>query len=82
MQCPRCQGTMNMDHFVDLAASGEIWMPGWRCLACGEIVDPLIEHHRQLQREHREVITAISGSHVRPPSPISVKSRKAANNPL
>jgi hypothetical protein len=45
---------------------------------CGEIIDPLIEHHRQQQREHREVVSAISGSTARPPSPISVKPRKAA----
>ena len=42
MQCPRCQGTMIVDHFVDMATSGEIWMPGWRCLMCGEIIDPII----------------------------------------
>ncbi len=78
MQCSRCQGTMIVDHFVDMATSGEIWMPGWRCLMCGEVIDPLIEHHRQLQREHQEVVGAISGSTARPPSPISVKSRKPA----
>jgi hypothetical protein len=68
---------MIVDHFVDLAASGEIWMPGWRCLTCGEIVDPLIEQHRQQQCEHREVISALSKSNARPPSPLSIKPRKA-----
>ena len=77
MQCPRCQGTMIVDHFVDIATSGEIWMRGWRCLMCGEVIDPLIEYHRQLQRDHQEVVGAISGSTARPPSPLSVKSRKA-----
>ena len=76
MQCPRCQGTMIVDHFVDMATSGEIWMPGWRCLMCGEVIDPLIEHHRQLQREQQEVVGAISGSTARPPSPISGKRGK------
>jgi len=76
MQCPRCQGTMVVDHFVDMATSGEIWMPGWRCLVCGEIIDPLIENHRQ-QQQHQEVVSAISGSTARPPSPISVKPHKA-----
>ncbi len=51
MECPRCQGAMVVDHFVDMATSGEIWMPGWRCLTCGEIVDPLIENNRQQQRD-------------------------------
>ena len=73
MQCPRCQGTMIVDHFVDMATSGEIWMPGWRCLLCGEIIDPLIEHHRQQQHDLRGVVNAISKSTARPPSPISVK---------
>jgi len=72
MQCPRCQGTMIVDYFVDMAMSGEMWMPGLRCLMCGEIVDPLIEHHRQRQRDHREIVSAISRSTARPPSPISV----------
>jgi hypothetical protein len=51
-------------------------MPGWRCLMCGEIIDPLIEHHRHQQHDHQEVVSAISGSTARPPSPISVKLRK------
>lgn len=77
MQCPRCQGTMIMDHFVDLATSGEIWAPGWRCLMCGEVLDPLIERHRQLQRDYQEVIGAMCRSTARPPSAVSVKSSKA-----
>ena len=77
MQCPRCQGTMIVDHFVDMAASDEIWMPGWRCLMCGEIVDPIIESHRQLQQHYQEIVEAISGSSARPPSPVAVNPRKA-----
>jgi len=68
---------MIVDHFVDMATSGEIWMPGWRCVMCGEIIDPLIENHRQQQRQHREIVGAISGSTARPPAPIPVKARKA-----
>ena len=77
MQCPRCKGTMIVDHFVDMATSGEIWMPGWRCLLCGEIIDPIIENHRQLQQHHQEIVGAISGSSARPPSPVAVNPRKA-----
>ena len=68
---------MIVDHFVDMAASDEIWMPGWRCLMCGEIVDPIIESHRQLQQHHQEIVEAISGSSARPPSPVAVNPRKA-----
>ncbi len=78
MQCPRCQGTMVVDYFVDMATSGDIWAPGWRCLMCGNIIDPLIANHRQLQKEHHEVVGAISGSTARPPAPISVKPRKGS----
>lgn len=77
MQCPRCQGTMIVDDFVDMATSGEIWMPGWRCLMCGEIIDPIIESHRRKQEQHQEIVNAISGSSARPPAPLAVKSRKS-----
>jgi hypothetical protein len=82
MQCPRCQGTMIVDYFVDMATSGEMWMPGWRCLMCGEIIDPVIEHHRQRQGEQQEVLSAISGSTARHASPISVKSGQARRRAL
>ena len=82
MQCPRCQGTMIVDHFVDMATSGEIWMPGWRCLMCGEIIDPLIEHHRHQQHDQQEVVSAISRSTARPAFPISVKARKPQKGSL
>ncbi len=78
MECPRCHGTMIVDHFVDMATSGEIWMPGWRCLMCGEIIDPIIESHRQQQQEHPEILSAISGSTARPPDPLTVRPRKAS----
>ncbi len=76
MQCPRCQGTMVIDHFVDMATSGEIWMPGWRCLMCGEIIDPIIESHRQQQQYQQEVVSAVSGSTTRPPVSVTGKSQK------
>jgi len=68
---------MIVDDFVDMATSGEIWMPGWRCLMCGEIIDPIIEGHRRQQEQHQEIVSAISGSSARPPMPLAVKSRKS-----
>jgi hypothetical protein len=68
---------MIVDHFVDMATSGEIWMPGWRCLMCGEIIDPIIESHRLQQQGHQEIVGAISASSARPPVPVAVKPRKA-----
>ena len=47
MQCQRCQGCMVVDFFLDVMnVSGEMTFNGWRCLNCGDIVDPVITHHR------------------------------------
>ncbi len=58
MHCVRCQGTMVTDYFIDMENSGELWMPGWRCLACGEVVDPVIMKHRLVQEKTPEVVEA------------------------
>lgn len=47
MECVRCQGLMVPDRFVDLVESGEAEFGGWRCLACGNITDPVIVANRQ-----------------------------------
>lgn len=41
---------MVLDYFLDLESGGELWMRGWRCLLCGEVVDFLILNHRRLQQ--------------------------------
>jgi len=47
MECPRCKGTMVMDMFEDIADdTGAIHFSGWRCLMCGEILDPVISANR------------------------------------
>jgi len=50
---------MVLDYFVDMESSEELWMPGWRCVLCGEIIDPLILRHRQAANGqiHRLVTT-------------------------
>ena len=51
MQCTRCKGLMVADDLIDLQESYvPMWMRGWRCVACGNIVDPLINRHRMIQR--------------------------------
>jgi len=60
MHCVRCQGTMVTDYFIDMEDSGELWMPGWRCLACGEVVDPVIMKHRLVQEKTPEIIEAVT----------------------
>ena len=47
MKCLRCNGQMRKEHFSDFSEeSGRFAFEGWRCLNCGEILDPLILEHR------------------------------------
>ena len=47
MVCPRCDGLMLQEVFVDFAGMDGSF-EGWRCLVCGEIVDPVITRNRLL----------------------------------
>lgn len=52
MDCPRCKGIMIQDKFGDVAdESGVMYFSGWRCISCGEILDPVISENRQHHRE-------------------------------
>ncbi len=47
MKCTRCHGLMVSDHLLDIKETmGSMWVKSWRCVACGNIVDPVIEKHR------------------------------------
>ncbi len=47
MKCPRCAGFMIRDDFLDLLdEAGQCRFVAWRCLICGEVLDPLIAKHR------------------------------------
>ncbi len=51
MGCQRCQGLMVVDHFIDMQDdSGHLWLRGWRCVNCGDVVEPGILLHRGAQR--------------------------------
>ncbi len=51
MQCARCHGFMVTDNLIDMLESSiPMWMKGWRCVSCGNIVDPLIQKHRMIQQ--------------------------------
>jgi hypothetical protein len=51
MECTRCDGLMVSDHLIDMRESSiPMWMKGWRCVSCGNIVDPLILRHRMIQQ--------------------------------
>jgi len=48
MNCPRCNGLMFEGSFQDLEDdTGQINFSGWKCFACGEIIDPVILFHRE-----------------------------------
>ena len=50
MHCTRCEGLMVPDDLFDMQESSiPMWMRGWRCVSCGNIVDPLIQRHRMVQ---------------------------------
>jgi uncharacterized Zn finger protein len=46
--CPRCEGFMVQDDFFEVLES-ERRLVIWRCLLCGEVVDPVIVANRQHQ---------------------------------
>jgi hypothetical protein len=51
MPCARCDGLMVTDNLIDIMESSiPMWMKGWRCVSCGNIVDPVIQQHRMIQR--------------------------------
>ena len=44
MRCPRCEGFMITAQLNELCSSAMV--EGWRCLLCGENIDPVIEGNR------------------------------------
>lgn len=47
MDCLRCQSVLVQEVFVDYAAgSGAMSFRGYRCITCGDILDPTILRHR------------------------------------
>lgn len=52
MNCPRCSCDMIADSYTDLLDdNGEIAITAWRCLTCGEVVDPIIMANRTSRPE-------------------------------
>jgi uncharacterized Zn finger protein len=46
MKCPRCNGAMVLERFQDMLTL----FYSWRCLNCGEIVDPVVSRNRNQER--------------------------------
>ncbi len=50
MQCRRCQGMLVADYSFDhLDATSPDLIQTWRCVMCGDVVDPVILHNRRQQ---------------------------------
>ncbi len=55
MQCPRCHGFLVRDHLYDqVVDSGKLcfgeWRWAWRCVCCGNFLDPVVLKNRQMQQ--------------------------------
>ncbi|MGH7165568.1 MAG: hypothetical protein ACREIS_08605 [Nitrospiraceae bacterium] len=51
MRCGRCGGLLVVDSFMDFEDDeGHLWLRAWRCVNCGEVVEPAITHQRRAQR--------------------------------
>lgn len=57
MRCPRCEGLMVMDAYLNLEGDyGQVWIDAWRCVNCGEIVDrQMMDNRRRQARLHKPV---------------------------
>ena len=63
MRCPRCGGVMDHEWFTNMEQEGMSWSyDGWRCIYCGEVIDPLILYNRLTSKGRMEETTA-AGAH-------------------
>jgi hypothetical protein len=52
---------MVVDHFIDMQDDGGgLWMRGWRCVSCGNVLDPMIYRHRMIQSSLRERLAKVT----------------------
>ena len=57
MTCQRCHGLMVNDRVFDVEAQF-LELPIWRCVNCGESLDPILMRNRQSQDQHSKTLTA------------------------
>ena len=68
--CPRCQGLMSPEWCVNLNYdAGEMEILTWRCLQCGELIDPVILANRKNplpspnRKQVRPLPSSLGGTH-------------------
>lgn len=64
MKCPRCGGLMSHERMMGEEGSMApgSYFEGWRCVHCGEVIDPLILFNRTKIRSANEKVGAGSGN--------------------
>lgn len=66
MQCTRCQGILVPDYNFDhLDATSPDRIRTWRCVMCGDVVDPVILQNRRKQAALEAATPATRGSLVK-----------------
>jgi hypothetical protein len=56
------------DHLVDMMDdSGHLWLRGWRCIICGEVIDPCILRQRHRQQVGVEQVVDVNAKRTRRP---------------
>lgn len=51
MNCPKCQGMLVQDLIYDVFESkGSLRSDAWRCISCGNVIDPVVLRNRSKQR--------------------------------
>ena len=50
VRCPRCSGAMVYERFQDMV---DLFY-AWRCLNCGEIVDPVVARNRGQEKKQKK----------------------------
>ncbi len=54
--CPRCDGLMVKEYFFDYRDdSGKLAFLAFRCILCGEIIDPIIMKNRKHRPNRRQI---------------------------
>ncbi|MDX9821856.1 MAG: hypothetical protein RBT20_07975 [Syntrophales bacterium] len=57
VKCPRCRNNMTADTFYGTTER----FAGWRCLMCGEIIDPVILSNRQMMSAQAMAALSMGG---------------------
>ena len=57
MKCTRCHGSLVPEYAYDLANSGSISASLWKCVQCGDRIDPIILANRARQADARRLVS-------------------------